>query len=109
MLTSQERGVGLEFKAFDKFYGPGVPKLKSLHMIVYADETLRVSALQSGDVDMIEYVPWQSMNALGADPKLKMDATDGPLMYLIFNGKAGPFANPKLREAVAYAADREAI
>ncbi|HEY3846392.1 MAG TPA: ABC transporter substrate-binding protein [Acetobacteraceae bacterium] len=109
VLTSQERGVGLEFKAFDKFYGAGLPKLKSLHMIVYADETLRVSALQSGDVDIIEYVPWQSMNALGADPKIKMDATDGPFMYLIFNGKSGPFANPKLREAVAYAADREAI
>jgi ABC-type transport system substrate-binding protein len=109
VLTAQERGVGLEFKAFDKFYRPGLPKLQSLHMIVYADETLRVSALQSGDVDIIEYVPWQSMAALGADPKLKMDATDGPFMYLVFNGRAGPFVNPKLREAVAYAVDREAI
>jgi ABC-type transport system substrate-binding protein len=109
VLASSERGVGLEFKAFDKFYRPGLPKLKSLHMIVYADETLRVSAMQSGDVDIIEYVPWQSMRALGADPKLKMDSTYGPFMYLIFNGKSGPFVNPKLREAVAYAVDREAV
>jgi peptide/nickel transport system substrate-binding protein len=109
VLTSQERGVGLEFKAFDKFYRPGLPKLRSIRMIVYADETLRVSALQTGDVDIIEYVPWQSMAALGADPKVKMDATDGPFMYLNFNGKSGPFVNPKLRQAVAYAVDREAI
>ncbi len=109
VLTSQERGVGLEFKAFDKFHRAGLPKLKSIRMVVYADETLRVSALQSGDVDIIEYVPWQSMAALGADPKVKMDATDGPFMYLNFNGKSGPFVNPKLREAVAYAVDREAI
>ena len=29
-------------------------------MVAYADENLRVAALQAGDVDLIEYVPWQS-------------------------------------------------
>ena len=28
-LTNQERGVALEFEAFDKFYRPGLPKVKS--------------------------------------------------------------------------------
>ncbi len=66
-LTSQERGVGLELAAFPKFYKPGLPKMKRVHFVAYADENLRVAALQAGDVDMIEYVPWQSMDAIEKD------------------------------------------
>ena len=57
----------LEFDAFDKFYRPGLPKVKAVRMVAYADENLRVAALQAGDVDLIEYVPWQSMPSIEAD------------------------------------------
>jgi peptide/nickel transport system substrate-binding protein len=95
--------------AFDKYYKPGLPKLKSIRMIAYADENLRVAALQAGDVDMIEYVPWQSMQAIEADPRLKLQNVDGPFMALSFNGGQGPFADKKLRQAVAYAIKRDEI
>ena len=49
------------------YYKPGLPKLKAIRAIAYADENLRVAALQAGDVDLIEYVPWQSMEAIGKD------------------------------------------
>ena len=67
-LAGQERGTSIELAAFDKFYKPGFPKLKGIRFIVYADENLRVAALQSGDVDMIEYVPWQSMGTVEIRP-----------------------------------------
>src|ERR1700727_1646012 len=102
-LTNQERGVALEFEAFDKFYRPGLPRLKSVRMVAYADENLRVAALQAGDVDLIEYVPWQAMDQIQADPKLKLDTVDGPFMALSFNGAQGPFKDPLLRHAVAFA------
>ena len=69
-LMGQERGTSLDLAAFDKFYKPGLPKLKGIKFVVYADENLRFAALKSGDVDMIEYVPWQSMAATEADPRL---------------------------------------
>jgi peptide/nickel transport system substrate-binding protein len=108
-LTSEERGVALEFAAFDKFYRPGLPKLKSVRMVAYADENLRVAALQSGDVDLIEYVPWQSMPSIEADPKLSLQTTSGPFMYLTFNAKAGRFGDARVRRAVAHAVKREDI
>jgi peptide/nickel transport system substrate-binding protein len=108
-LTGQERGVSLDFVASDTFYKRGLPKLKSIKMIVYADENLRAAALQSGDVDLIEYVPWQSMQAIEADPRLKLDGTDGPFMELLFNGKSPIFADPKIRLATAFAIRREEI
>lgn len=109
LLTNEERGVALEFKAFDKFYRPGLPRLKSVRMVAYADENLRVAALQSGDVDLIEYVPWQSMPSIEADPKLSLQTTSGPFMYLTFNAKAGPFADARVRRAIAHAVKREDI
>ena len=109
ILTSEERGVALELTAFDKFYRPGLPKVKSLRMVAYADENLRVAALQAGDVDLIEYVPWQSMGAIEADPKLVLQTTDGPFMYLTFNAKAKPFGDARVRQAIAHAIRREDI
>ena len=109
VLTAQERGVSLELAAFPKYYKPGLPKLKGIRAVVYADENLRVAALQAGDVDLIEYVPWQSMDAISNDPKLRLDATDGPFMYLLFNGTRPPFNDARVRKAVAHAVKRDEI
>lgn len=109
VMTANERGVSVEFKAFDKFYKPGLPKTKALKFVAYADENLRVAALQAGDVDIIEYVPWQSMDAIEADPRLALQTVDGPFMALSFNGGQGPFKDKLVRQAVAFAIKREDI
>ncbi len=109
MLTGQERGVSLDLTAFDKFYRPGRPKLKTIRAVVYADENERVAALQSGDLDLIEFVPWQSFQAIEKNPNLRLDSTVGPFMDLLFNGRTGPFKDPRLRLAVAYAIRRQEI
>lgn len=109
VLKGQERGVSLEVEAFPRYYKPGLPKLKGIRAIAYADENLRVAALQAGDVDLIEYVPWQSMDAISNDPKLKLEATDGPFMYLLFNGSKAPFNDARVRKAVAHAVKRDEI
>lgn len=109
VLKAQERGVALEFERSEHYYRPGLPRTPRVRMVAYADETLRVAALKSGDVDIIEYVPWQSMGMIEADPTLKMDQTFGPFMYLTFNGQAGPFTNPLLRQAVAFGVRRDDV
>jgi peptide/nickel transport system substrate-binding protein len=43
----------MELAAFERYYKPGLPKLKAVRIIAYADENLRVAALQAGDVDLI--------------------------------------------------------
>ncbi len=109
VLANEERGVALEFTAFDKFYRPGLPKLKSLRLVAYADESLRVAALQAGDVDLIEYVPWNAMAGIEADGRLAMQSTPGPFMYLTFNGRVKPFDDARVRRAVAHAIRREDV
>lgn len=108
-LADQERGVFLELKAFDRFYRPGLPKLRGIRMVAYADEELRVAALRSGDVDLIEYVPWSAMAAIEATPELKLLTTEGPFMHMYFNAKSGPFGDARVRLAAALAIKREEI
>ena len=109
VLKSAERGVAIEFEANTAYYKPGLPKLKGLRLIAYADETLRVAALQAGDLDLIEYVPWQSMAAIETDPRLVLQTTEGPFMFMMFNGKAGPLADKRVRQAIAHSIKRDEV
>lgn len=108
-IKAQERGVSIELAAFDKFYRPGFPKIPTIKMVAYTDENLRVTAVQVGDVDLIEYVPWQHMAAIEKNNKLRLDTAFGPFMGLNFNGEAGPFKDARLRRAVGHAIRREEI
>ncbi|MDB5370619.1 MAG: twin-arginine translocation pathway signal precursor [Roseomonas sp.] len=109
VLKGQERGTSLDFEANPNFYKPGLPKLKGIRVVAYSDENLRVSALQSGDLDLIEYVPWQAMDAITANPELKLDAVDGAFMFLVFNGSKPPFNDHRVRRAVAHAIRRDEL
>jgi len=108
-LVAVERGTRMELEAFDQYYKTGLPKTKNLRFDAYKDENLRVAALEAGDVDIIEYVPWQSMDSIGANNTLNLDVVDGPFMYLLFNTESGPFTDPRLRQAVAYAVRRQDV
>lgn len=108
-VASMERGTRIDLTRFDGFYRAGRPRTKTVRFIAYADENLRVAALEAGDVDLIEYVPWPNMEAISRNANLAMDNVDGPFMYLVFNVRQGPFTNAKLRQAVAYAINRDDV
>lgn len=108
-LESSEKGVSLTFKARQDFYRPDLPKADTVRLVVYADDSLRVAALNAGDVDIIEYVPWQSMKSLSQTPGVQLQSSLGLYMYVVFNLKQGPFTDPRVRRAVAHAIKREDI
>jgi peptide/nickel transport system substrate-binding protein len=108
-LAGQERGSWLELQASPTYWVPGLPRLRTIRMVVYADENLRLAALQSGDMDMIEFVPWTGMAAVENDPRFKLASSVGPFMDILFNGTRPPFDNPLVRRAVAHAVRREDI
>ncbi len=108
-IRAQERGVSIDLAPFPRYYKAGLPKLRGLRMVAYADENLRVAALQAGDLDLIEYVPWQSMAGIEADPRLRLDATDGPFMYLNFNATRPHLSDARVRRAIGHAIKRDEI
>lgn len=109
VFKEREKGVHIVLEKNPDFYKEGLPKIDRLEFIPYRDENLRVTALRTGDVDLIEYVPWKDMPALEANPDITLETTLGPFMMLIFNPEREPFDNPQVRNALGYAIDRQAI
>ena len=108
-FVEREKGVRIVLEKNSEYYREGYPKLDKITFIPYRDENLRVTALKTGDVDLIEYVPWKDMVAIDADASLTLETTVGPFMYLIFNPEREPFDNPLVRKAIGYAIDRQGV
>lgn len=109
-LTGQEKGVYIEVEKSDDFYSPDQPGVDGIRFVSYADENLRYSALEAGDVDVIEYLPWTQFEAVEASDRLNISTTSGPFMFLLFNvAKEGPLQNPLVRQAIGYAIERQDV
>ena len=108
-LTQWQRGVQLTVNRNPHYGRPGLPKTPQIRFAFYPDDNSRVAALQSGTVDLIEYVPWQAIAGLRANPQFGYQGTDGPFMYLVFNLTQPPFNDVRVRRAIGYAIDRDAI
>jgi len=104
-----KKGQSITLEAFKGFYKPGLPKTPTIRYTFLADENARVTALRGGDVDLIEYVPWKDIGSIEGDSALQLLSTKGPFMGLIFNTAVKPFSDPRVRQAIAYTIDRQAI
>jgi glutathione transport system substrate-binding protein len=103
------RGREIVVERFDDYYKDGKPHLDEVHYVFYGDENARVNAIRTGDVDIIDYVPAREVDALEADPNIRLERTFGPFMGLQFNTQFEPFSHPEVRQAIAYAVDRAVI
>ncbi|MEI3605107.1 ABC transporter substrate-binding protein [Pseudogracilibacillus sp. SE30717A] len=104
-----KKGQEFTVEKFDEFYIPDKPKVDEIKFVFYTDENTRGNALRAGDVDLIETVPWKDVESMENDPNLKLDSVNGPFMKLQFNTKFEPFNDPKVRQAISYAIDRNTI
>jgi ABC-type transport system substrate-binding protein len=106
-LKEHNRGVNLILDKFDQYYAADDVKLSEIDMSFYADGSARTNALLGGDVDIIDYVPWPDYDRVSGASGMTLDAQSGPLQFIQFNVTKGPFADAKVRQAVAYALNRE--
>ncbi|MHB8431836.1 MAG: ABC transporter substrate-binding protein [Acidimicrobiales bacterium] len=75
-----------------------------------ADAASRLAALKSGTVDTIDFVDANQVNDIKSDPTLQL-LTRTPLAIgkLAFNQTHKPFNDPLVRQAIAYAIDKNAL
>lgn len=94
-------------------YWEGAPKISKLRIKTVTDASALQAELQTGGVDVApnpSNLPPDSIQALRADPKLKVEQSDGSnIQYLIFNTQSPPLNNVKVRQAIGYAIDRQKI
>jgi len=109
VLGEWQRGVQLTVTRNPNYYLRGLPQTPEIRFVFYPDDNSRFAALESGAVDMIEYVPWQAISAIRANPQFGYQGTNGPFMYVQFNVTQAPFNDARVRRAIGYAIDRDAI
>jgi peptide/nickel transport system substrate-binding protein len=104
-------GQRVVFERFDDYWGEKA-HVERVVMREIADATVRFSALQAGDVDIIERTPYEWVQQI-VQGKIKgigyARANIAGARNIEFNAADPPFNNKKLRLAIAYALDKREI
>nr|MDP9473048.1 ABC transporter substrate-binding protein [Chloroflexota bacterium] len=107
-VTQMEEGQLVTFEANENYWG-GRPKLDTIEYVYIADSSTALEAYRAGDIDTYSVDPSQILQ-LQEDPELKDQLLRYPganTWYLNYNLNQEPFQDKKVREAFAYAFDRE--
>ena len=107
-------GVKVVLKRNPNYYrkdadGNQLPYLDVIEFVGYTDPALRIAAIQAGDVDMDAFIPWERLQEFVDNPKIQVDLSKQAFMDLTFNVAVKPFDNKLVRQAMAYAINREQI
>ncbi len=91
------------------YYWNGAPKLDRLINRYFEDETSAILALESGEIHFT-YVSGDVALRMADNPKFQIfQGPSGVTNYLIFNLRNPAFQDVRVRQAIMYAIDRQAI
>jgi ABC-type transport system substrate-binding protein len=109
---NREPNVFFELERFDDYYDQPLPYLDGIKFVPYTDETAKVTGFRTGVMDIIDAVPWRHMDQIEKDAeagKAKFySGTESLFMLLYYDSGAPPFNDKRVRQALAWAHDREA-
>jgi peptide/nickel transport system substrate-binding protein len=92
------------------FYETGKPHVDTLTFEIIADVTALTNAVLSGSVEFSNEIPPKDWAQVAASAGLVGEALEGSRYYwLVPNNARPPLDNPKVRQAIAHAIDRQAI
>lgn len=110
-----KRGQYIRFDRFPSYFKSGQPYLDKVVQRSIADSATRTAVLERGEAHLTGFggVPYSDAAELGKLSHIAV-TTKGyeyfsPIAQLDFNTKVKPFDNKKVRQAVAYAIDREFV
>lgn len=106
--SSPDQGILLERN--EDYWQDGLPHLDAIRFVQIPDPTVKLTNLQTGEVDWIDSVPPQNLEALEDDDSIVLERVPGgDYHYFALNQAREPFDNPDVRRAIAMAIDRETI
>ena len=110
VIKSWERDVEMVLEANPDYYGDA-PAYSNVIVRYFADSTAMRLALEAGDID----VAWKTLTPsdysdFRDNDNYNMYEGSGPyIRYVCFNATTAPFDNPKVRQALSLAIDRDEI
>jgi peptide/nickel transport system substrate-binding protein len=90
--------------------GNQLPYLDRVHIKIISEDSSRIAALETGEIDGMDNAPQQFVSRLRKNPKLNVYTQVGGNYYnASMHCARPPFNNKTLRQAVSFAIDREAF
>ena len=107
-FASFSPGKGLALEAFDHYWGPH-PQEPRVVFLPVGDRGERVDLLERGAIDVAQEPGPENAARLAGAPGLKLVEGEGLLViYLLLRAEhGGPLADPRVREAIDLAIDRD--
>ncbi len=94
----------------ENYWQEGLPYLDAVEITPITDDAARELALTGGEVDWIFTIAPQNLEALQDDPDVTVDVA--PRLsydYMALNLNKEPFSDVRVRQAIAYAIDRQVV
>ena len=110
-FVSWERDVSMKFERFDDYWQEGKPYLDAFELVVIADPMVATASFMAGEVDVLADVSPKDARDLEASGKYRMSVASAALSSVLTDS-AYPdsiFTDIRLRRAVEYAIDKQAI
>lgn len=92
------------------YYWKSQPDVEEVRIEYVPDDNTRILKLQGGEVDVIDFVPLSQLQTVGAQPNIKAQAfTIAQMTFIMLNNEYEPLKDVKVRQALNYATDKDAI
>jgi len=108
-LVAYNDGEKIEMEAFQDYF-EGAPKIQKLIIRSIPEDTSRLAALETGEIDIATGLAPINAQTVEANDKLELiseptTATE----YICLNVEKAPFTNKEFRQALNYAIDKKSI
>jgi dipeptide transport system substrate-binding protein len=108
-LVSYQKDAVIRYEA-NKTYWRGPAKIDKLVFAITPDAAVRYAKLKAGECHVMPYPNPADLPAMQKDPKIKVLQQEGlNVGYLAFNTEKKPFTDKRVRQALNYAINKQAI
>ncbi len=110
-FASYERSVSLKYQKFTDYWQAGKPYLDGIEFVYIADSVTALASFQAGESHAIRSPSAKDADSMDASGKFKVYRTPSSVRGLAFDSANpdSPYYDLKVRQAISYAIDKEAI
>ncbi|QKS73082.1 ABC transporter substrate-binding protein [Paenalkalicoccus suaedae] len=109
-FVSWSRNDSIVLEKNEDYWQEGLPKLDQVIFQVIPDNSARLTALRSGEIDLMDGLNPDDIAAIEGEAGLAMfERTTNNIGYLGFNMDKEPFDNQQVRQALNHAIDKETL